>query len=82
MQRDKQGSILILAHVGILLVLHHFSKMLSVFHYMVLASLSKIKCPYECGFILGSLIHFDSIDQSVCFCADNHVGFLVLVCLS
>jgi hypothetical protein len=42
-QGDKYRSIFIL--VDYQLDQHHFLKMLSVFIYMVLASLSKIKCP-------------------------------------
>jgi hypothetical protein len=41
-QGDKYGSIWILLHADIQ---HHLLKMLSFFHGMVLASLSKIKSP-------------------------------------
>ena len=58
MQGDKHGSICILLHENILLDQHHLLTMLSSFLCMVLASLSKIKCPKLCRFISGSLIWF------------------------
>jgi hypothetical protein len=42
-QGDKNGSICILLHADLQLDQHHLLKMLSFFHYMFLASLSKIK---------------------------------------
>jgi hypothetical protein len=41
----KYGSIFILLHVDIQLVLHHLLMILSFSYCMALASLSKIKCP-------------------------------------
>ena len=41
---DRYGFICILLHVDILLCQHHLLKMLSFFHFIVLSSLSKIKC--------------------------------------
>jgi hypothetical protein len=42
-QRDRNGSICILLHDNHHLCQHHLLKMLSFFHWMVLAPLSKIK---------------------------------------
>jgi len=42
-QGDNNGSICILLHTDLQLNQHHFSKMLSFFHCMVLGPLSKIK---------------------------------------
>jgi hypothetical protein len=44
-QGDKNGSISILLHANHQLCQHHLLKMLSFFHWMVLAPWSKIKCP-------------------------------------
>jgi hypothetical protein len=44
-QGDKYGFICILLHADIQLHYHHLLMMLSLFYYMVVASLSKIKCP-------------------------------------
>ena len=44
-QGDKNGSIHILLHDNCQLCQHHLLKMLSFFHWMVLAPLSKIKLP-------------------------------------
>ena len=41
---DRYGSIYILLYVDIQLFQHHLLKMLSFFHYIILASLSKIRC--------------------------------------
>ena len=49
MQGDKYGSVYVLLHADIQLYQHNLLKMLSFFHCMVLASLSKIKCPYTVG---------------------------------
>ena len=35
---------------------HHFLKRLSFLHYIFLPLLSKIRCPWVCGFISGDLI--------------------------
>jgi len=40
---DKNGSICILLHADLQLNQHHLLKMLSFFHWMILAPLSKIK---------------------------------------
>jgi hypothetical protein len=45
-QGDKNGSICILLHDNRQLCLHHLLKMLSFFHWMVLAPLS---CPFFCN---------------------------------
>jgi hypothetical protein len=55
---DKYGFICILLHADIQLGQHHLMKMFDVFDCMVLASLSKIKCPWMCRFISGSSILF------------------------
>jgi hypothetical protein len=55
---DKYGSTCILLHADIQLVQHHLLKMLSLFHCVVLAFLSKIKCPCVWGVISGSSIQF------------------------
>ena len=44
-QGDKNGSVCILLHADFQLNHHHLLKMLSFFHWMVLAPLSKIKRP-------------------------------------
>ena len=58
-QGDKYGSICILLHADIQLDQHHLLKMLSFFHCMVLASLSKYRCPWVYGFV--SFWVFDTI---------------------
>jgi hypothetical protein len=60
-QGDKNGLIHILLHANCQLTQHHLLKMLSSFHWMVLAPLSKIKC-------VGSFLQFCSIDLPVCHC--------------
>ena len=56
-QGDKYGSICILLHADIQVDQHHLLKMFSLFHCMVLGSLSKIVC--RCyRFISGSYIPF------------------------
>jgi hypothetical protein len=50
-QGDRNGSIYIFLHVNCHLSQHNFLKMLSFFHWMILAPLSKIKRPYVCEFI-------------------------------
>ena len=53
---DRYGSVCILLHVDIQLYQHHLLKMLSFFHCIILATMSKIKCPCVYGLISGSLI--------------------------
>jgi hypothetical protein len=67
-QGDKNGSIFILQ-----LCQHHLLKILSFFHWMILAPLSKIKWPWLCGFISG--IQFYSIGLLVC-CSTSTMLFL------
>ena len=55
---DRYGSIFILLHVDIQLCQHHLLNMLSFFHLIFFASLSKIKCLKVCGLISGSSIRF------------------------
>ena len=55
---DRYGSTCILFHFDIQLCQHHLLKMLSFFHCIILASLSKIKCSWVCGFISESLFLF------------------------
>jgi hypothetical protein len=50
-QGDMNGLICILLHADDQLNKHHLLKMLSFFHWKVLALLSKIKWPEVCGFI-------------------------------
>jgi hypothetical protein len=57
-QGDRNGSIPILLYHNCQLYQHHLLKMLSFFHWMVFAPLSKIKCPQVCGLISGSSILF------------------------
>jgi hypothetical protein len=53
-------------------------EMLSFFHFLVLACLSKVKYPEACGFISGSLIHFH---QSTClFLYQYHAVFIMILC--
>ena len=55
---DRYGSIFILLHVDIQLCQHHLLNMLSFFHLIFFASLSKIRCSKMCGLISGSSIQF------------------------
>ena len=48
-QGDKYGSIIL--HTDSQLDQHHFLKIFSFFQYIVLASLSQIKCPKVCCFL-------------------------------
>ena len=50
-QGDKNRLISIFLHDNCQLNQHHLLKMLSFFHWMILAPLSKIKRPYVCEFI-------------------------------
>ena len=43
----------VVLHVAVQFSQHHLLKRLSFLHYMFLAPLSKISCPYMCGFISG-----------------------------
>ena len=40
---------------------HHLLKRLSLIHYIFLPPLSKIRCPYVCGFISGLSILFHGL---------------------
>lgn len=74
----KYGSICILLYTDIQLDQCHLLKMRSLFHCMVLASLSKSKCLYVCGFIPWSLVQFH---WSTClFLYQSHVVFILLPC--
>ena len=53
---NRYVSICILIHADIQLCQHNLLKMLSIIHFIILASLSKIRCSYLCGLISGSLI--------------------------
>ena len=57
-QGNKYGSNCILLHADCQLDQRHLLKMLSFFHCLVLATLSKIKCAQMFGFISGNLILF------------------------
>ena len=48
---------------------HHLLKRLSLIHCIFLPPLSKIRCPYVCGFISGLL--FCSTDLYFCLCAST-----------
>jgi hypothetical protein len=77
-QGNKYGSICILLHADIQLDQHSLLQVLSFFHYMVLASLSEIKCPWVFGSTSGS--SFNSIDQPVCFYANTMWFLLLFLC--
>jgi hypothetical protein len=62
-QGDRYGPICIVLHADIQLIKHHLLKVISVFHCMVLPSLSKIKFHRCVGLFQG--LWFDSIDLSV-----------------
>ena len=64
-QGDKNGFIYILLHANHQLNQNHLLKILSFFHSMVLAPLSKIKWPYVCGFICRSSIQLIFLPVSV-----------------
>jgi hypothetical protein len=73
-QSDEYESICVLLHADIQLDLYHFfMKILSLFHCMVLASLSKCKCPEVCRLFQGLL--FDFLSQPMYFCT-NTIQFL------
>ena len=55
---DRYGSIFILLHVDFQLCQHHLLNMLSFYHFVFLASLSKIRCLKVFGLISGSSIRF------------------------
>jgi hypothetical protein len=56
---DKPGCIFILLHVGILIIQHHFLKMLSFFHCIILVFFIKIQLSIVgCEFISMSSIQF------------------------
>ena len=55
---DRYGSIFMLLQVDIQLCQNHLLKMLSFFHCIILASLSKIRCSQVCGLISRTLIQF------------------------
>ena len=54
----RKCSNFILLHVAVLFSQHHLLKRLSLPHSIVLPPLSKIRCPYVCGFISGLSILF------------------------
>ena len=49
----RKCSSFILLHVGVQFSQHHLLKGLSFLHCIFLPPLSKIRCPYVCGFISG-----------------------------
>ena len=53
-QGDKYLSICILLHTDNQFDKQHLLKIISFFHCMFLASLSRIRCPYVYGFVSGS----------------------------
>ena len=69
---DTYGSIFILLHVDIQLDQHHLLNMLSFFHLIFFASLSKIRCSKMCGLVSGSSI-FSCIDPPVCSYASTRL---------
>ena len=54
----KKCSNFILLHVAVLFSQRHLLKSLSFTHCIFLPPLSKIRCPYVCGFISGLSILF------------------------
>ena len=52
---------------------HHLLKRFSLIHCIFLPPLSKIRCPYVCGFISGLL--FCSIDLYFCLCASTTLSW-------
>jgi hypothetical protein len=74
-QGDKNGSIRILLHDNRQLSQHHLLTMLSFFHWIVLAPLSKIKCV---GSFLG--LQFYSFVLPVCHCTST-MQFLITIAL-
>ena len=54
----RKCSSFILLHVADQFSQHHLLKGLSFLHYIFLPPLSKIRCPYVCGFISGLSILF------------------------
>ena len=77
---NKNGSICIFLHADFQLNQHHLLKMLSFFQWIVLAPLSKIKCPYVCRFNSRSSIY--CIDLPVCHCTRTMQSFSQLLCRS
>jgi hypothetical protein len=76
-QGNRHGSVCNFLHADIQLVQQQLSKMLSHFHCMVLASLSKIKYPKVCRFISRSSILFYS---STClFLCEYYRIFIIIV---
>ena len=76
-QGDKYGDICILLHADLQLDQYRFFKVLSFSHCMVLDFLSKIKCPWICGFIPGSSNLFHCSD--FLFLYQYHVVFITIV---
>ena len=54
----RKGYNFILLHVAVQFSQHHLPKRLSFLHCILLLPLSKIRCPYMCGFISGPSILF------------------------
>jgi hypothetical protein len=77
-QGDKNGSIRTLLHADHQLNQHHLLKMLSFFHWMVLAPLSKDQV------IIGVWVHFwvfnSSIDLPACHCTSTVQFLSLLLC--
>ena len=57
---------------------HRLLKRLSLIHCIFLLPLSKIRCPYVCGFISGLSIF--SLDLYFCLCASKNVLYLINCC--
>ena len=54
----KHSNFILIIHVAVKFSQHHLFKRLSFLHCIFLPPLSKIKCPYMCGFISGLSILF------------------------
>ena len=77
-QGDRNGPIHILLHNNCQLGQYHLLKMLSFFHWMVFAPLSKIKWPRCVGSFLG--LQFCSIDLPVCHYTNTMQFLSQLLC--
>jgi len=77
-QGDKNGSISILLYADLQLNQHHLLKMLSFFHWTVLAPLSKIKRLQVCGSLLDR--QFCCTDLPACLCTNTIKFWRLLLC--
>ena len=77
----KKCSNFILLHVAVQFSQHHLLKRLSLLHCIFLPPLSKIRCPYMCGFISGLSILFHWPIFLSFFCVCQYHTFLMTVAL-